>query len=456
VAVVGGRLGAFVVAFNLAVAVDPDSYGSGEDRIPGTAPVDVPGWVAAAVGIAALGLLLSLLVGSVWCVASRYRDGTEKARSQIKWFAMSVLLLPVVLVATWVAYVLTDVAGVVVVVGLLIVFVSIPVTVAIAVLRHDLYDIDRLLSQTVTYTLVTGLLAALFGATAVGVVVVVGRGSPAAIALATLAAALAFAPVRARLQRLVDRHFDRDRSEALARVARFVDSVREGTVEPEAIEDTLRSALRDPGLRVMYAMTSDADEPWRDSQGRPVSRPSEHALDLAVRGRLLASVCFADADRRPQLLRDVLREAHLPLELARSRIELTYALAQTEASRARLLEAGDEERRKLERDIHDGAQQRLVAIGMSLRLAQQRVTPTDPVYDALGRAVVELQEAIRELRQLASGIRPRGLDEGLLAAIRQLVRGCPVPIELHVTDDPLPVPLATTAYYVTAEAVANP
>jgi len=451
---IGGWV-AFVAGFNLAVAVDPGSYGTGAGQIPGRPPVDVPGWLASAIGFAALALLLALLVGSVWCVATRYRQGSELVRRQLKWFALSVLLLPLVLVATWIAYLLTDVAGLVVVVGLLLVFVSIPVTVAIAVLRHDLYDVNRLFSQTVTYVLVTGLLAALFGTTTVVVGVLVGRGSPLAIALATLASALAFAPARARLQRLVDGRFDRDRSEALARVARFVDSVREGTVEPEAIEDTLRGALRDPRLRVLYAMTSDTDEPWRDSRGRPATRPSEHSLDLAVRGRLLASVWVADADRRPQLLRDVLREAHLPLELARSRIELSRALAETEASRARLLVAGDEERRRLERDLHDGAQQRLVAIGMSLRLAQQRVTPTDPAYDALGRAVVDLQDAIRELRRLAGGVRPRGLDEGLLAAIRELVRGCPVSVELRVTAEQLPVALATTAYYVTAEAVTN-
>ncbi len=443
------------LVFNLAVALDPSSYGSGAGQIPGSPPFSVPQWLVSTLGILALALLLTLLVGSVWCVVSRYRQGTAVVRRQIKWFALSVALLPVVLVATWVAYFVSDVAGVVVVVGLLLVFASVPVTVAIAVLRHDLYDIDRLLSRTVSYTLVTALLLAFFVAAVVGAGVVVGRGSDVAVAVATLACAMAFGPLRRRVQRVVDGRFDRDHRDAVLRVGRFVDSVRTGSAEPEEIGDTLRSALRDPELRVAYAMGSEADEPWRDSAGRPVDRPAGDHLDVAVRGRLLASVEFRGARRRPQLLREVLREAHLPLELARSRIELRDALAQTEASRARLLRAGDEERRRLERDLHDGAQQHLVAIGMSLRLAQQALPPSDPMRGTLGGAVRELQDALAELRRLAGGVRPRALDEGLAPAIRQLVRASPVPVDLRVSPGALPDAIATTAYYVAAEAVTN-
>jgi len=106
-------------------------------------------------------------------------------------------------------------------------------------------------------------------------------------------------------------------------------------------------------------------------------------------------------------------------------------------------------------DLHDGAQQRLVAIGMSLRLAQQRADPADPMQEVLAGAVGDLQEAVAELRRLAGGVRPRGLDEGLPAAIRGLVRGSPVPVEVQVTADPVPDAVATTAYYVAAEALAN-
>jgi signal transduction histidine kinase len=143
------------------------------------------------------------------------------------------------------------------------------------------------------------------------------------------------------------------------------------------------------------------------------------------------------------------------LELARSRIELRQALAEAEASRARLVQAGDEERRRLERDIHDGAQQQLVAIGMSLKLAQARLDPHDGAHSAIGNAVADLQGALAELRRIASGVRPRGLDEGLATALRHLIRSSPLPVDLRVTSEALPSAVSTTAYYVAAEGLAN-
>lgn len=445
----------FLVLFHVAVALDPGSYGSGPDRIPGAPPVEVPRWFDVVLGGASLALLLALLVGSVARVTVRYRRGGVVVRRQIKWFALSVLLLPVVLVATWIAYLLTDVADVVVVVGLLLVYVSVPVSVAIAVLRHDLYDIDSLVSRGVAYTVLSGGLVALYAGVTVGVGVLAGGGSDLTVAAATLSCAVAFGLLRRRVQVAVDARFDRGRRDALARINRFVDAVRDGRAEPEDIESTLRLALHDPGLSVVYRLSTDPEAPWRTSSGEPTSRPQGAALDVAVGGRLLGCIAYDAAARRPGLLRETLREAHLPLELAHSRIELRDALAATRASRARLVEVSDAERRRLERDLHDGAQQRLVAIGMSLRLAQQRAEPADPLQEAISQAVRDLQGAVAELRRLAGGVRPRGLDEGLPAAVRELARTSPVPVEVNVTAQPVPDAVATTAYYVAAEALAN-
>lgn len=445
----------FIVLFHVAVALDPGSYGTGPNKIVGAPPVEVPGWLDAVLGVTSLALLLALLVGSVARMMVRYRRGSVVVRRQVKWFALSVLLLPVVLVVTWVAYLVTDVADVVVVVGLLVVFVSIPVSVAIAVLRHDLYDIDALVSRTVAYTVLSGGLVAAFAVVTLGIGVAVGRGSDLAVAAATLSCAVAFGLLRRRVQDVVDARFDRGRREALARITGFVDAVRDGRSEPEDIELALRSALHDPGLSVVYWLATDQQTPWRTSNGEPTTRPEGLALDVAVGGRLLGCVAYDVSSSRPRLLRETLRAAHLPLELAHSRIELRNALADTRASRARLVEAGDAERRRLERDLHDGAQQRLVAIGMSLRLAQQRADAADPMQGVLSAAVRDLQEAVAELRRLAGGVRPRGLDEGLPAAVRGLVRASPVPVDVRVTTEPVPEAVATTAYYVAAEALTN-
>jgi hypothetical protein len=234
----------FAVVFSFAVAGDPESYGDGPGQIPGHPPDQLSQSVSSVVGLVALALLLCLLVSSFVAVALRYKRGSAVVRRQIKWFAMSALLLPFVLVATWIAYAFTEYADVVVVVGLLAVFVSVPITVATAVLRHDLYDIDQLLSRTVSYALISGLLTALFATAVVGVGLLVGQGSDITVAVATVACALAFGPIRRRVQDLVDAHFDRTHRDALALVADFVDAVRDGSSEPEEIEDTLRRAIR--------------------------------------------------------------------------------------------------------------------------------------------------------------------------------------------------------------------
>lgn len=447
--------GVFLVLFHLAVAFDPGSYGEGSDQIPGAPPGDVPGWVNEVAGVVSLGLLLALLVGSAARVALRFRRGDDRVRRQIKWFLLSFLLLPAVLVVTWAAYLLTDVAGVVVVAGLLLVYASLPVSIAIAILRHDLYDVDTLVSRAIGYTLLTGLVVAVYAALSIGIGAVMGGGSELAVAGATLAAASVFGLMRRQVQSRVDARFDRARGFALIRVGRFLEDIRQGRAEPEQVEEVLREALADPGIAVRFRIRSEAAATWVRPTGEVAPRPEGAVLDVTVAGQNTACIGYDRARHRPRLLREVLRRSHLALELAHSRMALRLALAETRASRQRLVVATDAERRRLERDLHDGAQQRLVAIGIRLRLAQQDATPTDPLQGAVSDAVRDLQEAIAELRNLAAGVRPQGLDEGLSTALRALTRNSPVPVDLHVTTAPLSDALATTAYYVAAEALAN-
>ena len=127
------------------------------------------------------------------------------------------------------------------------------------------------------------------------------------------------------------------------------------------------------------------------------------------------------------------------------------------ASRARIVEAGDEARQQLERNLHDGAQQRLVALSLSLRLAQSKVG-TDPAgADAvLESAREELAAALDELRELARGIHPAVLtDRGLGAAVEALATRSPVPVEFETPVEELPRAVAAAGYYVIAEALAN-
>ena len=159
---------------------------------------------------------------------------------------------------------------------------------------------------------------------------------------------------------------------------------------------------------------------------------------------------------RPDLLNGVLGAARLSLEMARLRVELRLQLAEVEASRTRIVEAGYEERRRLERDLHDGAQQRLVSLGVQIRRLQ-RSLPRDaailrPAFDQI---VDEVGAAIGDLRQIAAGVRPARLDDGLAAALRDLARTSPVPVDVSVIEDRVPASVEAAAYFVACEALTN-
>ena len=128
------------------------------------------------------------------------------------------------------------------------------------------------------------------------------------------------------------------------------------------------------------------------------------------------------------------------------------------ASRARIVEAGDAERRRLERNLHDGAQQRLVAIALSLRMCERKVAEGDPAaIELLSQAKAELADALEELRELARGIHPAILtDRGLLPALEMLAGRASIPVEVATTlDERLPASVEAAAYYIVAEAVTN-
>ena len=159
----------------------------------------------------------------------------------------------------------------------------------------------------------------------------------------------------------------------------------------------------------------------------------------------------------PELVKAVGAAATLALENSRLQAELRAQLAEVRASRARIVEAGDKERRRLERDLHDGAQQHLLGIRLALQLARGQLADGGAALDELlAEADTEAVDALAELRALARGIHPAILtEEGLPAALAALTRRTPVPVELTVDTDRLPAPVEATAYFVTAEALAN-
>jgi signal transduction histidine kinase len=156
------------------------------------------------------------------------------------------------------------------------------------------------------------------------------------------------------------------------------------------------------------------------------------------------------------VLDGVLAAAGLSIEMARLRVEVRIQLAEVEASRTRIVEAGYEERRRLERDLHDGAQQRLVSLGVQLRRVQLKLPSEARILSpALDQIVAEVGAAIGDLRQIAAGVRPARLDDGLAAALRDLARSSPVPVDVDASSDRVAASVEAAAYFVACEALTN-
>jgi signal transduction histidine kinase len=166
----------------------------------------------------------------------------------------------------------------------------------------------------------------------------------------------------------------------------------------------------------------------------------------------------ASLENERDLVRTVGAGAAAALRNERLDAELRAKVVELRASRSRIVQAGYDERRRLERDLHDGAQQRLMALGINLRLARDRVE-RDPqaAVELLDTSLQELSEATGELRELARGIHPAVLtDRGLGAAIKGLAGRSTVPVEvLETPDDRLPSPVESAVYFIVAEALTN-
>jgi signal transduction histidine kinase len=219
-----------------------------------------------------------------------------------------------------------------------------------------------------------------------------------------------------------------------------------------SLRDELASALGDPSLELAYwtptGFVNSDGAPFVFREGR-VSTPVENVA-LIVHDASLAE--------ERELLDAVAGAAALALENERLAAELRASVKELRASRARIVKTADAARRAIERDLHDGAQQQLVALALSLRLARTRLE-RDPAEAAklLDAASGDLQAALQSLRELARGIHPAVLsDHGLGAALDALAQRFPFPVEIAaVPDERLPEPVEATAYFVVAEAITN-
>lgn len=432
---------------------EPGETGETSRVVGGEPPVVLPDAVWDVVVVVAFTLFAVTLLAVASSLVVRFRRGDERIRARLGWLMTAALSVPLLLATSWLAVAL-GLPGETAYLGFLAaMLVLVPAAIAVAILRHDLFDIDRLLGETLTWLITSVVSAAIFAAVVVGIDTVLPGQDRAGVTGAAFVTALALLPLYHRLHAAVSRLVDRDRTVALAAVKDFVRRVRDGRAEPEQIEAVLRSALQDPELRVL--LRRPGGDGYVDLAGGP-AKPGPHQIPLHTAGDAAGVLVLGTTSaRRVRRAQDAAVESRLPIEVSRLRLELREALAEVSASRSRLVTAAAGERLRLERDLHDGAQQQLVAIGMRLRSVQHRLGAGSAAYDDLDEAVDALGQTVGELRRIAHGIRPGRLDDGLAAALRGLVQDSSVPVRLDVAEVDVSEVVATAAYYTVGEAMAN-
>jgi signal transduction histidine kinase len=230
---------------------------------------------------------------------------------------------------------------------------------------------------------------------------------------------------------------------------------------PGELQASLSRTLRDPSLELLYAR--EGQDRWVNARGQPEPLPGPGA------GHQARTVTVVERDGRPLaalihdpaldqgLVRAAAAAAGMAIENERLHAEVRAQLEEVRASRQRIVEAGDRERRRVERNLHDGAQQRLATLALSLAMIRDRDGADPAMATSLAQASAELRQAIDELRELARGIHPAILtEEGLPAAVESLADRSSLPVRVVADFDArLPEPVETAAYFVVSESLAN-
>lgn len=229
-----------------------------------------------------------------------------------------------------------------------------------------------------------------------------------------------------------------------------------GTGRSGDLASVIGRALDDPTVIVLHA----DGERFVDRDGRQVALPDDPARTtlLVVDDETIGAIVHGrDAHDDPERLRAACDAVKLSLANERLTARIKAQLDEVRASRQRLVHAEERARARIERDLHDGAQQRLTAAMLGLRVVQANATDQDPALAAQLEPIGdEISRAIHEIRELARGVRPAALDGGLTAAVDDLAERAPLPVSVHSSlDARLPVDVETTAYFVISEAITN-
>ena len=447
--------------------------GSSEDAVianpffmPGLAGLEIPDAVFAV-------SLIGLLLGSVVCLLLRFRRSTGVERQQIKWVALAIAFLAS-------SFILSTIASAIGLNGELIdsivsgiAFITLPVAVALAVLQYHLYDLDVVVKKALVAGALVLLVIAAYAAV-VGLLGVItsGNESSGSVFIVALLLGVAFRPVTRFARRIADRVVYGRRATPYEVLTEFSERVGESYATEDVLgrmAQILGQATGAGSARVWLRLGAELQPAasWpTDAEPAAVAVVANEALptiegetvvEVRDRGELLGALSVAMPPSDPmnpskeRLVRDLASQAGLVLRNVRLVEELR-------ASQRRLVTAQDQERRRLERNIHDGAQQQLVALSVKTRLARD-LTARDPaeVAEMLTQIDAEIQTALGDLRDLARGIYPPLLiDEGLGAALDAQARRSLVPTTIRADGLGRYAPEVEAAvYFACLEALQN-
>jgi signal transduction histidine kinase len=446
-------------------------------------PVGIPGAHNLTVTIQQTAGTILLVIGLVGGLASsvvRFRRGSSELRHQVKWLLAAVTFVGLTFaLSIQFGNLLPQWTGVI----LGFAYLAVPLSIAVAVLKYRLYDIDVVISRTLAYGALAAFITAVYVAIVVGVGTLIGSGGKPNLALsivATAIVAVAFQPVREQVQKVANRLVYGKRATPYEVLSQFSERVAESYAADDVLPRMARvladgtgAARADVWLRAGDIMRQAASWPVDSAAAEPArvvgdSVPDMREVDRAVevrhQGELLGALAVTKRQGESltpveeKLVDHLAHQAGLVLKNVGLTAELLQRLDDLRASRQRLVAAQDEERRRLERNLHDGAQQNLVALKVKLGLAET-LAEKDP---ARAKALVgELQsdadEALETLRDLARGIYPPLLaDKGLAAALESQARKATVPVDVQAGGiGRYPQDLEAAIYFCCLEALQN-
>ena len=399
--------------------------------------------------------LLLLIVAAMVSLVVRYRRAQSELRHQLKWFVAAIAFAGLAVIPAFLGA--SDFLSAL---GLLFGVMAISTGIAIAVLKYRLYDIDVIISRALVYGTLAALITAIYVALVVGVGTLLGFGTRPNLALsiaATAAVAVGFQPVRERMQKVANRLVYGRRATPYEVLSEFSERMSESYASEDllprmarVLADGTGADLAEVWLRVGSVLRRVSSWPADTSSCEPVAVTGQilpiipHSDRIAAvrhHGELLGALTVTKQKGEPltpiegKLLDDLAHQAGLVLKNVGLTADLKARLADLRASRQRLVTAQDAERRRLERNLHDGAQQHLVALKVKLGLTEMlAIKDPERARANLAELKSDADEALQTLRDLARGIYPPLLAErGLKEALDAQARKATIPVRVDAT-----------------------